>query len=194
MVIGIIGGVGSGKSAVLNYFQNKYTADVIEADKVTKELMEEGSPIYEKVKKEFPEAFDENGLNRNALAEIVFNDAIKLDKLNNITHPATIDEIFKRISQSNAKYILVETALIIDTVGEDICDELWFVYCDKKERVRRLVEDRGYSKEKAESIIANQPSDDEYNTVCDEFIDNTFSFDKTKEQIDFALTSAICSQ
>ena len=194
MVIGIIGGVGSGKSEVLKYFQNKYTADIIEADKVTKELMEEGSPIYDEVKKAFPEAFDENGINRNVLAEIVFNDAIKLDKLNNITHPATINEIIRRISESDAKYILVETALIIDTVGEEICDDLWFIYCDKKERVRRLVDDRGYSKEKAESIIANQPSDDEYNRICDEFIDNTFSFDKTKEQIDFALTSAICEQ
>ena len=57
-----------------------------------------------------------------------------------------------------------------------------------------MIDDRGYSKDKAKSIIANQPSDDEYNTICDEFIDNTYSFEKTKEQIDFALVSAICEE
>lgn len=194
MVIGIIGGVGSGKSAVLNYFDNKYGAEIIEADKVTKELMTEGSAMYEEVKQTFPEAFDENGLNKELMADLVFNDPVKLDKLNAITHPATIDEIIRRISASKAKYILLETALIIDTIGEDLCDELWFVYCEKNERIRRLIDDRGYSKEKAKAIIANQPSDDEYNTICDEFIDNTYSFDKTKEQIDFALVSAVCEE
>ena len=104
MVIGIIGGIGSGKSEVLKYFDNKYGADIIEADKVTKELMVPGTDMYNEVQKNFPEAFDENGLNKEKMAELVFNDPVKLDKLNNITHPATIDEIIRRIGESKAKY------------------------------------------------------------------------------------------
>ena len=74
----------------------------------------------------------------------------------------------------------------------DLTDELWFIYCDKKERIRRLVETRGYSKEKAVAIIANQPNDEDYNSAADEFIDNTGSFDKTIEQVDFALSTMEC--
>ncbi len=86
----------------------------------------------------------------------------------------------------------VESALFLGEEVADLTDELWFIYCDKKERIRRLVETRGYSKEKAVAIIANQPNDEDYNSAADEFIDNTGSFDKTIEQVDFALSTMEC--
>ena len=75
---------------------------------------------------------------------------------------------------------------------ESHCDELWYVYCEHNERVNRLVENRGYSVEKSEEIISNQPSDEEYNHFADEFIDNTFSVKKTREQIDMILSNKEC--
>lgn len=192
MIIGVMGGVGSGKSEVLKYLESKYAAKIIEADKVTKDLMKKGSKMYEEIKKEFPEVFVDEVIDNEKMAEIVFNNPHKLEKLNEITHPATINEIIKRIRESLNKYIVIESALFMGSEIEDLIDDMWFIYCDKNERIRRLVDTRGYSKDKAFAIISNQPADEDYNAVCDEFIDNTKSFDDTIEQIDFALSTIEC--
>lgn len=86
----------------------------------------------------------------------------------------------------------MESALLLGSGLESHCDELWYVYCEHNERVNRLVENRGYSVEKSEEIISNQPSDEEYNHLADEFIDNTFSVEKTREQIDMILSNKEC--
>ena len=100
--------------------------------------------------------------------------------------------ILNRIEQSNNSIIVVESALLLGSGLESHCDELWYVYCEHNERVNRLVENRGYSVEKSEEIISNQPSDEEYNHFADEFIDNTFSVEKTREQIDMILSNKEC--
>ena len=192
MVIGVMGGIGSGKSEVLKYMQDKHNAVIIEADKIAHDILFNDEKVKVEVKKIFPEAFDGDEINSDKIAEIAFNDPNKLDALNELTHPPTINEIIKQISNAITKYVVVESALFLGEEVADLTDELWFIYCDKKERIRRLVETRGYSKEKAVAIIANQPNDEDYNSAADEFIDNTGSFDKTIEQVDFALSTMEC--
>ena len=192
MVIGVMGGIGSGKSEVLKYMQDKHNAVIIEADKIAHDILFNDEKVKAEVKKIFPEAFDGDDINSDKIAEIAFNDPNKLDALNELTHPPTINEIIKQISNAITKYVVVESALFLGEEVADLTDELWFIYCDKKERIRRLVETRGYSKEKAVAIIANQPNDEDYNSAADEFIDNTGSFDKTIEQVDFALSTMEC--
>ena len=114
MIIGIVGGVGCGKSTVLTYLKEKYNAYIIEADKVAKEIMEKGNEVYNKVIREFPESLDkDDNIDRKKLAEIVFNDAKKLETLNNITHPGTIKEITDRINNSSNQLVIVESAILI---------------------------------------------------------------------------------
>ena len=192
MVIGVMGGIGSGKSEVLKYMQDKHNAVIIEADKIAHDILFNDEKVKAEVKKIFPEAFDGDEINSDKIAEIAFNDPNKLDALNELTHPPTINVIIKQISNAITKYVVVESALFLGEEVADLTDELWFIYCDKKERIRRLVETRGYSKEKAVAIIANQPNDEDYNSAADEFIDNTGSFDKTIEQVDFALSTMEC--
>ncbi len=192
MVIGVMGGIGSGKSEVLKYMQDKHNAVIIEADKIAHDILFNDEQVKAEVKKIFPEAFDGDEINSEKIAEIAFNDPNKLDALNELTHPPTINEIIKQISNAITKYVVVESALFLGEEVADLTDELWFIYCDKKERIRRLIETRGYSKEKAVAIIANQPNDEDYNSAADEFIDNTGSFDKTIEQVDFALSTMEC--
>ena len=148
--------------------------------------------VKAEVKKLFPDAFNGDEIDTGKIADIVFNDPNKLDALNSLTHPPTINEIVRQISNAKTKYVVVESALFLGDEVSDLTDELWFIYCNKKDRIRRLVETRGYSKEKAVAIIANQPNDEDYNSAADEFIDNTGSFDKTIEQVDFALSTMEC--
>lgn len=193
MVIGLMGGIGSGKSTVLDYLASNYNAYIIQSDHVAKEIMTPGYKVFDKIAECFPEAIDYGKIVTEKLSEIVFRDKEKLKLLNSITHPGTVEEIEKRIRMSKAGIIVVESALLMGSGLEKLCDEIWFVYCEKEKRIERLMESRGYTKEKAESIMENQPSDEAYNLGADEFIDNTYSEEKTREQIDILLSMQECS-
>ena len=192
MIIGVMGGVGSGKSTVLNYLENNYEANIIEADKVAKEVMLPGNDVYNEIVKTFPEVIVDNKIDSKKLAEIVFNDKEQLEKLNSITHPGAVKEIISRIKSSKKRIIVVESAILLGSGVEQYCDELWFVFCDRDTRIKRLMQTRGYSKEKCISVIESQPADEEYNKGADEFIDNSYSEENTREQIDLILNTSAC--
>ena len=187
-----MGGIGSGKSEVLKYMETKHNAVVIEADKIAHDILYNDNAVKAQAKNMFPDAFDGDEIDFGKLADIVFNDPNKLEELNGLTHPPTINEIIRQITNAKTKYVVVESALFLGEEVADLTDELWFIFCDKKERINRLVKTRGYSKEKAVAIIANQPNDEDYNSAADEFIDNTGCFEKTIEQVDFALSTMEC--
>lgn len=192
MIIGVMGGVGSGKSTVLNYLENNYEANIIEADKVAKEVMLPGNDVYNEIVKTFPEVIVDNKIDSKKLAEIVFNDKEQLEKLNSITHPGAVKEIVSRIKSSKNRIIVVESAILLGSGVEQYCDELWFVFCNMDTRIKRLIQTRGYSKEKCISVIESQPADEEYNKGADEFIDNSYSEENTREQIDLILNTSAC--
>jgi dephospho-CoA kinase len=192
MIIGVMGGVGSGKSTVLNYLENNYEANIIEADKVAKEVMLPGNDVYNEIVKTFPEVIVDNKIDSKKLSEIVFNDKEQLEKLNSITHPGAVKEIVSRIKSSKNRIIVVESAILLGSGVEQYCDELWFVFCNRDTRIKRLIQTRGYSKEKCISVIESQPADEEYNKGADEFIDNSYSEENTREQIDLILNTSAC--
>ena len=192
MIIGVMGGVGSGKSTVLNYLENNYEANIIEADKVAKEVMLPGNDVYNEIVKTFPEVIVDNRIDSKKLAEIVFNDKEQLEKLNSITHPGAVKEIVSRIKSSKNRIIVVESAILLGSGVEQYCDELWFVFCNRDTRIKRLIQTRGYTKEKCISVIESQPADEEYNKGADEFIDNSYSEENTREQIDLILNTSAC--
>ena len=192
MIIGVMGGVGSGKSTVLNYLENNYEANIIEADKVAKEVMLPGNDVYNEIVKTFPEVIVDNKIDSKKLAEIVFNNKEQLEKLNSITHPGAVKEIVSRIKSSKNRIIVVESAILLGSGVEQYCDELWFVFCIWDPRIKRLIQTRGYSKEKCISVIESQPADEEYNKAADEFIDNSYSEENTREQIDLILNTSAC--
>lgn len=192
MIIGVMGGVGSGKSTVLNYLENNYEANIIEADKVAKEVMLPGNDVYNEIVKTYPEVIVDNKIDSKKLAEIVFNNKEQLEKLNSITHPGAVKEIVSRIKSSKNRIIVVESAILLGSGVEQYCDELWFVFCNRDTRIKRLMQTRGYSKEKCISVIESQPADEEYNKAADEFIDNSYSEENTREQIDLILNTSAC--
>lgn len=192
MIIGVMGGVGSGKSTVLNYLENNYEANIIEADKVAKEVMFPGNYVYNEIVKTFPEVIVDNKIDSKKLADIVFNDKEKLEKLNSITHPGAVKEIVSRIKSSKNRITVVESAILLGSGVEQYCDELWFVFCNRDTRIKRLMQSRGYSKDKCISVIESQPDDEEYNKAADEFVDNSYSEENTREQIDLILNTSAC--
>lgn len=190
MIVGITGGVGTGKSTILQILKDEYNAAVIMADDVAKELMEPGQPSYRAVVEYFGTEIlsGEEGspIDRVKLAGIVFSDPDKLSALNLLTHPLVrirILELIDVYNRQNYDLIIVESAILIQAHYLDLIDELWVVYADYDTRVDRLISSRGYTVEKIDNIISNQLSDDEMKRYASFLIDNTGTIDDVRRQL-----------
>lgn len=194
-IIGITGGIGSGKSTVLKLLREKYQAYIVEADKVAHELMEPGQKAYEKIKEAFPETiFNADGrINRTALGNLVFQNPDWLKRLNGIVHPAVKTWILNEIGQQKQNHIcklfVIEAALLIEDGYTEICDEIWYIYAEESVRVKRLMESRGYSLDKCRAVMQNQSEEAYYRKNTSARIDNSLTFAETEKQVDALLKS-----
>lgn len=193
MIIGVTGGVGSGKSTVLDILECDYSAFIIEADKVAKDLMNPAKSAFESIINEFGEDITavENGqlvIDRIKLSKLVFQNPDKLSLLNSIVHPLVRVEILSMFdniySKDSNALIVLESAILIEAGYKDLLDSLWFVYADKEIRINRLMQSRGYSRLRCTDLMKVQLSDDEYKSNCDFVIDNSNDLSYVKEQID----------
>ena len=188
MVIGITGGIGSGKSLVTKFLQAKFGAAVIDTDTVGHEVMEIGTKAYYEILETFGKevlAKDES-IDRKILGDVGFANEEMLSNLNDIIHPAVEAEVDKRIedfNKKNYKYIALETALMIKVGYNRKCDKVWYVYADKDVRLKRLYYNRGLDRVKATKIIDNQNSDEEFRKIADAVIDNSGTEEETLVQI-----------
>ena len=175
MIIGITGGVGCGKSTVMEIFEREYQANILIADNIGHEALEEGTSVYEKIREQFGDEIllSDGQINRNQLAGIIYQDDTKRELLNSIVHPYVIDEIKKKLKQwENEALVVIETAIMFETGCHKLCDEIWAVITENEIRIQRLVESRGYTREKAESIINKQLSEEELIQKSDKVIYN----------------------
>lgn len=188
-IIGVTGGVGSGKSAVLNYLEDHFDSRVVKADEVGHLLMMPGRACYEPVIKLFGEWIvkDDTSLDRQAIASIVFQEPDMLKQLDDIVHPAVYQYIVREIERSKkeeTEFFFIEAALLLEEKYNEICDEVWYIYCEKEVRMERLRRDRGYSDEKIESLMRNQLSEEEFESRCDFQIYNSEDVAYTHLQIE----------
>lgn len=188
-VIGVTGGVGAGKSTVLEYLEKAYHAEVIQADQVGHEVMEPGQAAYDEILNVFgSEVRAEDGrIDRKILGNVVFAGEEMRRKLNAIVHPAVKQEILRRIAQAQAEKkdcVVVEAALFLEEKYDAFCGETWYIYTNEDERRRRLRESRGYTDERIGQIFGNQKSHEEFVSRCTYVIDNNGTAEDTCRQID----------
>ncbi len=183
-MIGVTGGVGAGKSQVLEILEKDYHAHVILSDQVARELMEPGMEGYRLVREYLgDEILREDGcIDRPRMSQVIFGDQEKLLKVNQLTHPLVWKEILRRIDESPRSLQIVETALP-EKQFRDICQEIWYVYTSEENRVRRLQESRGYDREKCAQVMKSQAADEEFRSMATAVIDNNGSIQALKAQI-----------
>ncbi len=187
-VIGITGGVGSGKSRVLEFLETEFPAVICQADHVAWKLQEPGQECYQEIVKAFgTEIVNTDGtINRKVLGAIVFSDKEQLKKLNKIMHPAVKEYICQWIEDEKCKetsYFFLEAALLLEENYQEICDEIWYIYAQEDVRCQRLIENRAYSEEKIKAIMKNQLSDEDFRKHCTVILDNSHDFEMTCAQI-----------
>ena len=184
-VIGITGGIGCGKSEVLNYLAT-LGAYIVEADKLAGSLMKKGETTYDRVVEEF--GYDiiagDGEIDRVKLGNIVFGNAQLLEKLNGIVHPAVkafiINDINEKRNAGYTKHYIIEAALLIQDGYSNICDEIWYIYADTETRLQRLIKGRGGDASKYKMVMNNQADEDYYKNNSDRIIDNNGEFEKTQ--------------
>ena len=186
-VLGITGGVGSGKSETLRYLEEEYGAYVCQMDETAKQLQRSGTDCFRRIVGHFGNRVvaSDGELNRVELGRIVFADSEELRALNDIVHPAVLQWVRRDIEQKRAEgrqLYVVEAALLTET-GKELCDELWYIYTEEGVRRERLRASRGYTKEKIAQMIAAQPPEERFRAVCTAVIDNSGDFEDTKRQI-----------
>lgn len=190
LILGITGGVGSGKSKILYDLSNQYGAYIVETDKLAHRLMEPGQPVYAKIvdtfgreilTKEAPYAID-----RTKFAQIVFADKGKLEQLNAITHPAVktwIREDIEEKKKQDIQIYVIEAALLIQDGYKEICDEIWYIYADEATRTKRLMAQRGYTRERCQAMFRSQDAEVYYRTYADFTINNQFDYENSSKQL-----------
>lgn len=191
-IIGITGGVGSGKSRVLTYIEETYSARICQADQVAWELQKPGAKCYQEIVEQFgAQILQEDGtIDRKTLGQIVFADAQALAQLNGIMHPAVKQAIRMQIKEASDRgehLFVIEAALLLEENYDAICDEVWYIYSDEEHRRMRLKESRGYTDEKIDAMMASQLSEEVFRQRCGRVIENSGSFDRTCEQITKAM-------
>lgn len=192
-VIGVTGGVGSGKSTVLDYLKDAYGAEVIQADQVGHEVMEPGEPAYQEILSAFGRSVlaEDGRIDRRILGGIVFADEEKRKILNAVIHPCVRQEILRRIARAGeekADYVIVEAALFLEEKYDAFCDETWYIYTSEDRRRSRLRASRGYTEERMDQMFRSQKSEEEFRKRCDCVIDNNGTAEDTCRQIDKRMT------
>ena len=188
-VIGITGGVGAGKSTILNFLKSLPGTRVEEADRIGHLVMEPGTDCFRKIREHFGGGIISGSgqIDRPALSRIVFADKEKLDWLNHVVHPA-VKEWFRREIRAERErgrlgLFVIEAALLIEDQYQELCEEFWYVYTDPQLRRERLKASRGYSDEKIDSVFRNQQTDAQFRMYCQEVIDNSGSPEQTVKQV-----------
>ena len=184
MVLGLTGGVGAGKSRILELFSHDYGAQVIQADLVARKLEDPGQPGLTGLVSLFGTGIlqKDGTLDRKGFAERIFGNPEALKRVNALIHPLTWNEIKRQIRESSAELIVVEAALF-DERSREVCQYLLYVDTQDEIRIQRLMENRGYSRGKCLDIMKNQADRSRFLELADFVIDNSGSLEGSRQQI-----------
>jgi dephospho-CoA kinase len=188
LLIGLTGGIGSGKSTVSALLARR-GAVIIDADAITRELQQPGTPVLAAMVERFgPAILNEDGsLDRQAVADVVFADAEALADLGRIVHPAVGVEIAERLQREAATdhLVVLDVPLLVES-GRDDMAALVVVDVDPEVAVGRLVAQRGMRESDARARMARQASREERRAKADVVIDNSGTLEDLERAVDAA--------
>ncbi len=193
-LIGLTGNIASGKSKISEYLKSK-GFKIIDADSIGKTVLS-FNDIKNKLVRTFGKNILENdgSIDRRELGKIVFSSKENLKKLNRITLPMLTKLIKRKINElkrKKVKYAVLDAAILIEANWHKLVDEVWVVYADPEIQLERLIKRENYSIEEAKNRINAQLSIEEKLKFADRVINNSYDWEKTKEQIDKILEEVL---
>lgn len=187
LIIGITGGIGSGKTAATNIFA-QLGIDVVDADVVAREMVKVGSPVLERIVAEFGAGvlLPDGSLNRALLRQHIFADETKKLALNSIMHPAIRSALLTQLEAAGSEYVLLSAPLLFENGLEQYVDKVIVVDVDETTQIRRASDRDSVDKSQIETIISSQLPRQERINKADFIIDNSGSLIMLNEQVQAA--------
>ena len=184
MIIGLTGGIGSGKTAVSDSFES-LGIDVVDADLASRVVVQKGKPCLLKIAQHFGEDIltKEAELDRAKLREIIFKSEEEKNWLESLLHPAIANQIQDELNASKSPYTILVSPLLLETNQKDFCSKVLAVDVPVETQVERTLERDGVSKEQVQAIINSQISRNDRLNLADEVIVN----DGTLEVLEIAV-------
>lgn len=186
-LVGLTGGIGSGKSTVAAMLR-ELGAEVVDADEASHAVYEPGTPGFAAVVKEFGEAYVKDGrIDRRRLGELVFKDADARRRLNEIVHPLVREWMAARTAEAadrGAEVVVQDVPLLFENGLERLFSPVVLVYVPETLQVERLFRGRGFAPERAREVIAAQMPIEEKRRLAEHLIDNSGTIEETRVQVE----------
>lgn len=184
--IGLTGGIGCGKSTAVDAFR-ALGADIIDADKISKDLVKTGNPVLAEIVRVFDKSIllPNGDLNRDKLKEIVFSDAQALQKLEVIIHPEIRAEINHQIAVlSDSAYVIVDIPLLLEKNYSELFDRIVIVDCLPEQQIKRVIQRDELDVVTIKSIIKTQVSRETRLIAATDVLDNSGNINTLKDQVE----------
>ena len=178
-VIGITGGIASGKSTVSNYLLSKNMV-LVDCDLLTRQAYID---CFEAIKQAFPDCIDDHEISRPKLANRIFGNEQDKLALENIIHPYVRKKMQEVISKTNKGLVFLDIPLLYEAHMEDLCDEIWVVYVSRSVQLERLMKRNQMDEATANMRIDSQMSIEEKKEKADVVLDNTGTIETLEQQI-----------
>lgn len=185
IIIGLTGGIGSGKTAATDYLSSRGAA-IVDADVCARIVVEPGKPALNAIFDHFGEHLKlaDGSLDRGKLREIIFCNPSEKSWLEALLHPQIRDEILCQIENSNAHFIVLVSPLLLETDQHKLCDQIWLIEASRNQQIERTVARDNSSPELVEKIMSTQLSNDQRRERANLIINNQGSLDDLHAELD----------
>ena len=184
-IIGLTGGIATGKTTVANFLAIAYNLPILDADIYARDAVSVGSPILNAIQVRYSEEIllPDGNLNRSKLGEIIFNDKEERRWVENLIHPYVRQRFVKEIATSPEQIVLA-IPLLFEAKMTDLVTEIWVVSCPKEQQIQRLIQRDRLTSEQALSRINSQMPIADKEKGADVILDNSSSKEALLQQVE----------
>lgn len=188
-IIGLTGGIATGKTTVSNYINKIYKIPILDADVYAREAVQPNSPTLQKIFTRYGQLvrLPDGQLNRQILGDIIFNNLEEKQWLESKIHPFIINKFEKKISQLQSPIMILSVPLLFEARLTNLVTEIWVVYCSYNQQIKRLIENNCMTKKQATKRIMSQFPLKEKVALADVVLDNSLTLNVLYQQVDFYL-------
>ncbi|MBV12609.1 MAG: dephospho-CoA kinase [Flavobacteriaceae bacterium] len=183
-IVGVTGGIGSGKTAVTDIF-SKLDIDIVDADLASRKAVLKGSPSLTKIKEKFGEdiLLEDGNLNRARLRKIIFEDSSEKDWLEKLLHPQILEIIKSELEESKSSYKVLVSPLLFETGQFQLCHRTLLIDVSEEEQITRTTKRDKVTSDQVKKIINSQMSREDKIKIADDLITNEGSLGDLEEKI-----------
>ena len=188
-IIGLTGGIATGKTTVANYLASAYNLPILDADIYAREAVAVNSPLLGQIVKRYGEniLLTDGSLNRQKLGEIIFNEQEERLWVENLIHPYVSDRLDRGIKETSVETLVLVVPLLFEAGMTDLVTEIWVVSCSQKQQLERLMNRNQLTLEQAQARISSQMSLADKAKKADIVLDNSSNVEKLLQQVDVAI-------